>query len=354
MPLNVVRAPAAAPLWGACVERFLAAGASPAEGGAAARAWIWLNHRSLRDLLFEAAHERGLPGWLDPPVTLFGELTDRFGIREKSVGLLTRRRLVSRHAARLGRRILGREPGRGDGVIRGHMLDRLFGDLLPEGVPPDELERALARLGGDDFARRRNAWAVEVYRAYLDSLEKRGFLDRRSVNARIAERIEAGGLAAAIGGARELHVYSIASPRTRRRMLEALSRQEEVNVHLYLPQESELDPFFDTLAVRIKLIGVPRAGGEDGDSAGAGAGPVTVQPAPDAAREMAWVARQVKEILAAGTEEPHRIAVVARSGRENTHRAYRALRRAGVESSVGGKQGEEGEVGCGYGGACNS
>lgn len=328
MPLNVIRAPAAAPLWEACGDRFLA-GASPAESGAGAGSWIWLNHGNLRDLLFEAAHERGIPGWLDPPVTLFGDLTDRFGIREKSVGLLTRRRLVSRHAARLGRRILGREPGRGDGVIRGHMLDRLFGDLLPEGVPPDELERALARLGGDGFARRRNAWAVAVYRAYLESLGERGLFDRRSVNARIAERIEAGGLAAAVGGARELHVYSIASPRTRRRMLAALSRQEEVDVHLYLPLESESDPFFDALAVRTEVVG---AGGDHAD--GGGAGPPTVQPVPDAAREMAWVAGQVKAILAAGTAEPHQVAIVARSGRENTHRAYRALRRAGVSATA--------------------
>lgn len=327
VPLNIVRAPAAAPLWAACVDRFLAEADSPAEAGTGAAAWIWLNHRNLRDLLFEEAYERGIPGWLDPPVTLFGELTDRFGIRQKSVGLLTRRRLVSRHAARLGRRILEREPGRGDGVIRGHMLDRLLGDLLPEGVAPDELERALARLGGDDFARRRNAWAVAVYRAYLDSLEKRGLLDHRSVNARIAERIEAGGLRAAIGGARELHVYSIASPRTRRRMLAALARQEEVKVHLYLPLEPEPDPFFDALAARTDVIDAP---GGDG---GAG-GPPNVQPVPDAAREMAWVARQVKEILAAGAAEPHRVAVVARSGRENTHRAYRALRRAGVSATA--------------------
>ena len=329
MPLNVVRAPAAAPLWEACADRFLAGATSSAEAGTGASTWIWLNHRNLRDLLFEAAHKRGLPGWLDPPVTLFGDLTDRFGIREKSVGLLTRRRLVSRHAARLGRRILGLEPGRGDGVIRGHMLDRLFGDLLPEGVPPDELERVLDRLAGDDFARRRNAWAVATYRAYLDSLEGRGLLDRRSVNARIAERIEAGGLAAAIAGAPELHVYSVASPRTRRRMLAALSRQEEVEVHLYLPLESEPDPFFDALAARAEVIGAP---GDRGD--GGGTGLRTVQPVPDAAREMAWVARQVKEILTAGTAEPHQVAVVARSGRENTHRAYRALRRAGVSATA--------------------
>ena len=290
--------------------------------------WIWLNNASLRDLLYEAARQRGHPGWLDPPVSLFGDLTDRFGIREKHVGLLTRRRLVSRHAARLGRRHLGREPGRGDGVIRGHMLDRLLGDLLPEGVPPEQLEQALERLRGDDFARRRNRWAVEVYRAYLDSLRERGLLDARSVNAHIAERIEAGGLPAAVGGARELHIYSIGSPRTRRRMIEALVRQEEVDVHLYLPLEPESDPFFDRLKARTEVVG------ESGGSDGSAAQPLKVQPVPDAAREMTWVARRVKEILVSGAAEPHQVAVVARSGRDNTHRAYRALRRAGVPATA--------------------
>ncbi len=328
MPLTLVRAPAAAPLWEACVDHFLAAAAPSAGSEEARRAWIWLNNASLRDLLYEAARARGHPGWLDPPVSLFGDLTDRFGIREKHVGLLTRRRLMSRHAARLGQRILGREPGRGDGVIRGHMLDRLLGDLLPEGVPPEQLEGALDRLGGDGFARLRNRWAVEVYRAYLDSLRKRGLLDPRSVNARIAERIQAGGLPAAIGGAAELHVYSIASPRTRRRMLTALARQKEVEVHLYLPLESEPDPFLDGLANRTEVVGGPD-GGDESD-----APPLRVQPVPDAAREMAWVARQVKEILASGTAEPHQVAVVARSGRENTHRAYRALHRAGVPATA--------------------
>ncbi|WP_419949885.1 PD-(D/E)XK nuclease family protein [Candidatus Palauibacter sp.] len=329
MPLTVLRAPAAAPLWEVCVDRFLA-GAAPGTGSEArSGTWIWLNNANLRDLLYEAVHARGQPGWLDPPVSLFGDLTDRFGIHEKHVGLLTRRRLVSRHAARLGQRILGREPGRGDGVIRGHMLDALLGDLLPEGVTPEELESALGQLGGDEFARRRNEWAVAVYRAYLDSLRKRGLLDPRSVNTRIAERIEAGALPAAIGGARELHVYSIASPRTRRRMLAALAGQDEVAVHLYLPLESEPDRFFDALADRTEIIGAPDDHEDSGQT-----GPVKVQPVPDAAREMAWVARQVKEIVTAGDAELHRVAIVARSGRDNTQRAYRALQRAGVPATA--------------------
>ncbi|WP_419164925.1 PD-(D/E)XK nuclease family protein [Candidatus Palauibacter sp.] len=326
VPLTLVRAPAAAPLWEACVDRFLTGAAPPTGSGEGPTAWIWLNHRNLRDLLYEAAQERGHPGWLDPPVSQFGELAARLDIRERSVGLLTRRRLVSRHAARLGRRILGRKPGRGDGVIRGHMLDALLGDLLPEGVPPDDLEEALGRMGGDDFAVKRNAWAVGVYRAYLDSLHERGVTDPRAVNAVIAERIEAGGLPGALRGARELHVYGIASPRTRRRILAALATQEEVEVYLYLPLESEPDPYFDALAARTEVIGGP----DDGS----GAGPLQVQPVPDAAREMDWVARQVKGIVATGTAEPHQVAVVARSGRDNTHRAFRALIRAGVPASA--------------------
>lgn len=339
MPLNLVRAPTATALWTACVERFLAKAAAPAEPGAGAPAWIWLNHRNLQDLLYDAAHARGQPGWLDPPVTLFGQLTDRFGIRDRQVGLLTRRRLVSRYAARFGRDLLGREPARGDALIRGHMLDRLLGDLLPEGVSSAELEGALAELGGDHFARRRNAWAVAVYRAYLNSLRKRGLLDPRAVNAHIARRIKEGGLPTAIGGAPELHVYSIASPRTRRRILAALARQEEVDVYLYLPLESESDRFFDALADRTEIIdapegGAPGGGGPAGGGHIAAAGPVHVQPVPDAAREMAWVARRVKEILAAGRAEPHEVAIVARSGRDNTQRAYRALRRAGVPATA--------------------
>ena len=341
MPLNLVRAPTAGALWETCVERFLARAAVPSRPGAETPAWIWLNHRNLQDLLYDAAQARGHPGWLDPPVTLFGQLTDRFGIRDRQVGLLTRRRLVSRYAARFGRELLGRAPARGDAVIRGHMLDRLLGDLLPEGVSSDELERALAELGGDDFARRRNAWAVAVYRAYLGSLRKRGLLDPRAVNAHIARRIKEGGLRAAVGGARELHVYSIASPRTRRRILAALARQEEVEVHLYLPLESESDRFFDTLADGTEIVAAPREGGPGPGDGGPGdggraraPGPVHVQPVPDAAREMAWVARRVKEILAAGRAEPHQVAIVARSGRDNTHRAYRALRRAGVPATA--------------------
>ncbi|MCG8467609.1 MAG: hypothetical protein MJB57_05275, partial [Gemmatimonadetes bacterium] len=61
---------------------------------------------------------------------------------------------------------------------------------------------------------------------------------------------------------------------------------------------------------------------------------VDVQPAPDAVREAAWVAREIKRTLLSGDVEPHEIAVIARSGREDTRRIREALRRAGVPSTA--------------------
>ncbi|MDX1579463.1 MAG: PD-(D/E)XK nuclease family protein, partial [Gemmatimonadota bacterium] len=46
------------------------------------------------------------------------------------------------------------------------------------------------------------------------------------------------------------------------------------------------------------------------------------------------MAREIKQLIASGAAEPHEIAVVARSGREDTRRAYRALQRAGVPASA--------------------
>ena len=332
MGLTVVRAHTARSLWGACMSAFLPQAGSriPAAGR---RAWIWLSHRLLRDRLFEEACERGMRGWMDPPVTLLAELPDHFGIPGRSAGLLIRRRMVSRCASRLGRRILGPDHFTGGGLVRGHMLDALLADVLPEGVTPRELEKALAGLGGDEFARRRNRWIVEVYRAYLKELEEADLIDRRGGLPRVAEAIERGELRPAIGGGGQLHIYGITGPTSRRRLLKALARQEEVDVRLYLPAEPEPDEFFEGIAEETVV--------EEGSRASAGVpsgffgGSIRVQPAPDAAREMAWVARQVKKILAREqAPEPHRVAVVARSGREDTHRVYRALERAGVPATA--------------------
>ncbi|MDX1578851.1 MAG: hypothetical protein R3266_10210, partial [Gemmatimonadota bacterium] len=318
MPLTVVRSDSNARLWEACRTSFLdRLGDEP--GRTRHPAHLWLGHRTQRDLLLEAAESRGLRGWLAPPFSFFSELPARFALRGRPLRPLTGRMLLARIAARTARSLSFEA---GDGPGRSRLIDRALSELLPEGIPPDELEAALGRLPADDFTRGRNRWLTETYRAYLSALEERGRFDPRSVHALVSERIRSGGLREAIAGAEELHVYGPTSLRGRRRLFESLARQRQVDVRVYLPpggdggEWSEVANRFDDVA----------ADGPDPD--------VAVQPAPDGVREAAWVARTVKSLLIEAGTEPHRIAVVARSGREDTGRLYEALRRAGVPGSV--------------------
>ena len=325
MPFRLVQSGSSAALWQTCADRFLDE-LGDNRGPSGFESHLWITHRSLRDLLFERAYERGMPGWLGPPVSFFSELPQLFDIRLKPVGVLTRRRLVSRLAANRGREILDREPGNANGVVRGHMLDSLLGDLLPEGVSPDRLRELLTGLDGDEFATKRNEWIVKVYAGYVEELERLGAYDSRSIHALIAERIESGGLKSALHGADRLHIYGIYGLRVRQRMFGALASQPEVDVVAYVAEEPEASEF--------------EALTRDVESAAAGADNVSkataavVQPAPDTVRELDWVAREVKQLLVAGEVEPHDIAVVARSGRDDTGRAYRVLSAAGIHCTA--------------------
>jgi hypothetical protein len=327
MSLHIVRAPSVRPLWETCVERFLDE-LGDAKGPGGYPSYLWLTHRVQRDALYEAAARRGTPGWLGPPVAFFSDLPRLFGIeRRRPIGLLRRRGLVARLAADLEG---GLRPGGAPRVVgerRGiaAALDGLFGELLPEGVSPETLRGALADLPGDDFARRRNEWVVSAYEAYLRELEARDRYDPRQIHAIVAERIAEGRLPDALNGARRLHIYGLHTLRTRRRLIEALRDQEEVEVVLYLLREDEpgeWDELCSSAGVHVEDL--------DGDRAPAPA----VKPAPDGRRELEFVASRVKALVASGEAEPHEIAVVARTGREDARRAHEILSAAGVPNTA--------------------
>jgi len=107
-------------------------------------------------------------------------------------------------------------------------------------------------------------------------------------------------------------------------MFQALSAQNDVDVYLYLPSEpgeSEWDEVEPRPSVEPELD--------------AGAVPAGVlHTASDAVAEAAWVARSVKSVLLDGGIQPHEVAVVARSGGEDTRRIVDALREAGVPSTA--------------------
>jgi RecB family exonuclease len=322
MPLQLIRSASSDRLWHDCVTHFMDE-VGDTVGPTGYESHLWLVHRAQRDRAYDLAARRGTPGWFSPPVSFFSQLRDSFGISERPIGILTGRLLVARLATASARRHGVAAATREAGPARGHMLDRLFSELLPEGTTPDELTAALSDLDTDAFGESRNAWVVDTYRAFLGALEERELYDPRSIHAMVAAKIETGGLRSAIGGARRLHVYGLTSLRGRRRLVRALATQEEVEVLVYLPTEIGASEW-DLLANRpVRLVS-----GAESDRT------VRVQPAPDGVREARWVARRIKSLLVEGGVAPHDVAVVARTGRGDTRRLHRALREAGVPSTA--------------------
>lgn len=334
------------PLYGRCVDRFLSAAANN-PGPSGHRAHLWLTHRSQRDLLLDQASQRGLRGWLNPPVHFLSGLPGLFGIRGRSIGLLARREMISRIGFECGR-THGIRFGNADASItRGNMLDGFMGELLPEGVTPEELEQALASLDPDEFGRRRNAWVVATYGRYLATLARIRAHDPRSIHALVAARIGCGELPRALDGAEVLHIYGVYSMRARQRLLTSLAAQADVRVELYCVEAArdlvEIATSVEDLALNHASTGADYAAParhparEDLPVASSdrnGWPDPVVQPAPDARRELDWVATQVKDLIIRGVAEPHEVAVVARTGLDDTRRALHVLERAGIPATA--------------------
>jgi RecB family exonuclease len=319
MPLRAVRSASSEILWNAFTRAFLDANAG-LTGPGGFRAYAWLTHRIHRDRLYEQAAAGGVPAWLGPPVAFFSDLPGMFGIRRRPIGLLRRQAVLDDLAHALGAADLAGGPTAFDRTGVGRAHDRLIGDLLAEQVTPEELALALGRLDGDAFAGRRNAWVVAVYRDYLARLAADDRYDPRAIHAIVAERIRKGSLPAALDGAGTLHIYGLTTVRTRRRLLEALRTQPTVDVVVYTPAGADAREWEDVVEHCDDLDGAPP--------------PVVVQPAPDERRELDWIAVQVKQRIVQDQVRPDRIAVVARSGREDLRAAHETLTAAGIPSTA--------------------
>ena len=316
MPLKIFRSTSNTTLWNTCAGRFLSAVVRPEPDQHAEQ--LWLTHRIQRDWLYEAALERGLRGWLNPPVQFLSALPQLFDIRGTTIGTLTRREVISRIAFEQGTQH-GIRVGNVDATItRGNMLDSFVGELLPEGVSGSELHQALDRLETDEFGARRNAWLAAVYAQYLGELEAMRVYDPRSIHALVADRIDAGELQFAVKRAQRLHIYGLYSARARVRLLSALARQPDVDVVVYTSSQAR---DLERLA-------------NDVEELPADTSQPVVQPTPDAQRELQWVAERVKRLIVEERVRPHDIAVVARTGLHDTRRAMRALERAGVPATA--------------------
>ena len=277
-----------------------------------------LRQGGIRDDLLALAAARGVPGWFDPPLCVFGELPEWLGRTERApCGDFARAALLADVLRRSAGKVFGRA-GRVE-----HFLDaveRLFGELVAEDVAPDAFRAALATLEGRDaFEESRDAELAAAYALYLAELAKAGLRDGRDALADCARAIAADPqlLARGLAGRREIRVFGLADLRGGwRPLLRALAASPSLDrIAIYAAEPVALE---QGLAGEVTRLAAPKP-----------LETFTQIPAPEIDGELAAVAVRVRRLLDAGTP-PGRVAVVSRDARPHQEIAVRALERCGV------------------------
>lgn len=327
-----------------------------------------LRQGGLRDDLIELAATRGCPGWFDPPLCVFHELPEWLGHTTlRPVGDFERLALVDACIRRNAGEVFGRVR-RADEYV--DAVDRLFGELVSEGVTPSDYSAALDRCADrDDFERRRDAELVSSYRAYVDQLAADQRRDGRDalLDCAHAVRTDPSAVGERLGGRREIRILGLQDLRGGwRHLLRALAESPALDrVEIFTAHPLELGDLphervrlEEPRSAAVRLFTEPgdtrvhpsashqgeRAGatspsptrsGETADTPGRDAAEHHVDPAitlldaPDAEREAEEIACRIRSLVDAGVP-PHRIAVVTRKARPHVDLALSALGRAGV------------------------
>ena len=294
-----------------------------------------LRQGGLREDLIRMAAERGHPGWLDPPLCIFQQLPEFLGTTDRVPCDDFERATILTGLIRQGSRgPLGRlrNPEAFVGAV-----DRLFGELVPEGVTADAFEAAIAPAAGKgEFEAARDAELAALYRDYLALLQGERRRDGRDGLLDVALAIaDPARLAARLGGRRELRFVGLQDLRGGwRALLDALRRSPALDrILIYSVAPLDLGP---ELGARVQRLGAGQPIAEriftDTQEQVPG---VTVQAivAPDAERELEEVASRVRALADGGTPL-HRIAVVARQARPYLDLALHALDRFGVPATA--------------------
>lgn len=277
-----------------------------------------LRQGGIRDDLIALAGERGVQGWFDPPLCVFGELPEWLGrTARQPCGDFARAALLADVLRRSAGAVFER-PGRVEYFL--DHVERLFGELVGEDVAPEQLRAALATLAGRDaFEEARDRELAAAYALYLEELAKAGLRDGRDALADSARAIAADpqALARTLGGRREIRIFGLADLRGGwRPLLRALAASPVLDrVAVYSADAVALEPALAGTTTRLE-----------------GRAPVasfSLIPAPEIDGELEAVALRVRRLLDAGTP-PDRVAVVSRDARPHMDIALRALARCGV------------------------
>lgn len=304
-----------------------------------------LRQGGLRDDLIRLAAERGIPGWIDPPFCTFAELPDRLGRTDLlPCDDFERAVIIGGVLRQFGGEVFGRLQRPEDFI---DAVDRLFGELIVEGVTPDELSRAFERRRRRDaFERERDGELAVLYREYVarlaqpDPTSGARRRDGRDTWLDCARAVAAdpAALARRLAGRRELRLVGLQDLRGGwRALLRALGESgalDRIAIYTAKPLELDLDPppAISRLA-EPETIATRLFPPEAAETAGARAARVAVIAAPDAEREVEEVARRVRALADAGVPLG-RIAVVARQARPYVDLTIAALERFGVPATA--------------------
>jgi len=292
-----------------------------------------LRQGGLRDDLIRLAAERGLPGWLDPPLCTFQELPEWLGTGgAKPCDDLERALILGGVLREVAGDVFGRVRRPEDFI---DALDRLFGDLIAEGVTPEGFRAALeGRPDRDGFERARDAELALIYRGYLARLEGRRDGRDRWLDCARAVAADPEGLAKRLGGRRELRLFGLQDLRggwrALLRALQASPALDRVGIYTAEPLELDLDPPATVIRLEEPETVATRLFAREPAPLDV---EVQVIAAPDVERELEEVARRVRGLADAGVPF-HRIAVVARQARPYVELALSALDRFGVPATA--------------------
>ena len=109
----------------------------------------------------------------------------------------------------------------------------------------------------------------------------------------------------------------MATTKSRKRLLESLSKQSTVEAIIYLPKEEEISEW-EHVADQTRYI-------SDSES-------ITpeVQPVSDSSVEAKWLATRIKKILVTQAIDPHEIAVISRSPEKDSSQISKELEFSGI------------------------
>ena len=304
-----------------------------------------LRQGGLRDDLIRLATARGVPGWLDPPLCTFQELPARLGATSRMPCDDFERAVILGGVLRqFGGDVFGRLQRPQDFI---GALDRLFGELVVEGTPPEAFRTALeTRADRDDFERERDGELQVIYAEFLKRLDASGRRDGRDSLLDCARAIVADpqALTERLGGRRELRLFGLQDLRGGwRPLLQALATSGALDrIAIYTAEELNLGPDIavtvtrlsepDTLAAQL-FSGISGPERPDAPVRPCACPPVRRVSAPDTERELETVAAEVRKLADAGVPL-HRIAVVARQARPYVDLTLDALERFGVPATA--------------------